>query len=268
VAFRWRPGIRRRALAVDLGTARTVVADPDRGVVVDEPTVVAYGADGAVRAVGAEALRLALTQESRQVFPVRRGVVVDLAACRDYLTAVVAAAELERPTVVAVSVPAVASPGDRAALTEAVGQAVGGRVVPVESGLAASIGAGLDVSGERPELVCDVGAGALEVAAVQRGRVLAQAGASVGMSCFEVDERLLLTPLAAAVQEVLDGVPPIVAGDLAAQSMHLLGGGALLPGLATAIGDTCAMPVDVPPNPCTAIAEGLAACADGRGAAA
>src|SRR5262245_28172858 len=74
-------------VAIDLGTANTRLYASGRGLIVDEPSVVAIDADtGSVEAVGARAARLASDDSVRQVAPMQQGVVSDLEAATSLLT--------------------------------------------------------------------------------------------------------------------------------------------------------------------------------------
>lgn len=163
-------------LAVDLGTSNTRLALRGRGVVVDQPSVVAThsGPRGReVVAVGEEARRmLGRTPAGTHVVrPVREGVVADFEATEQLLSALlkrVPGRTLLRPRLV-VCVPSSTTEVERRAVTDSA-RAAGGRDVQlVATSLAAAIGAGLPVSEAIGNLIIDVGGGRVEVAVTSLG---------------------------------------------------------------------------------------------------
>lgn len=163
-------------LAVDLGTSNTRLAVRGRGVVVDQPSVVATqsGARGQeVVAVGEEARRmLGRTPAGTHVVrPVRDGVVADFDATEKLLRALlkkVPGRGLMRPRLL-VCIPSSTTEVERRAVTDSA-RAAGGRDVQlVATALAAAVGAGLPVSEPVGNLIIDVGGGRVEVAVTSLG---------------------------------------------------------------------------------------------------
>lgn len=252
----------RHACAVDVGTARTRLVVPGRGLVVDEPTLLAYGRSGEVVAVGSAAARAAAGGPVRLVHPVHHGELVDPVGCVHLLACLMARADVQ-PTqglTLAIGVPVGGRPSDvsvAAGIAAAVG---GGPVIPVDSALAAAIGAGADVSEDAATLVCDIGIGLIEVAAVGSGRVLSSAQVPLGLADLEDPSDHVLLPVTAALVAILDDVPDAVAADLVARPLLLVGGGGLHPGLADRLAAACRMPVLAADRPRDALVEGLGAC--------
>jgi actin-like ATPase involved in cell morphogenesis len=257
-----RRGHLEQRLAVDLGTARTQLFVPGVGVVIDEPTVVGYGAGGVPVAAGQDAWST-YPFPTQLRLPIRAGVVRDPVGCVHVLTMLLEKARLRSGAVrdVAVCLPATASEQDALVVAAVVNSAIGGRVVPVESTLAAAMGAGLDVASSAPRVVCDVGAGVTEVAVVGEGRVMAAAGVRVGLVKYHDDQTRHCRRLVELVRQVLDDLPALVAADAVAAPALMVGGGALRPDLVRRFGEASGLLVRVPTRPREATARGLGGCA-------
>src|SRR5690606_18517475 len=153
-------------LAIDLGTSNSRVVVRGRGVVLDEPTVLAIhsGARGReVRAFGAEAKRMLgrAPDRTRVVRPLERGVVADFEATELYLRRVLEAAGgrgLRRPRVL-VCIATGASEVERRAVQESARAAGAREVALVPTPLAAAIGVDLPIREAVGSLVVDIGGG-------------------------------------------------------------------------------------------------------------
>jgi rod shape-determining protein MreB len=181
-----------RGIAVDLGTANTRLYLPGRGIVVDEPSVVALGtADGRPLAVGAEA-KLMVGRVPRHieiVRPLQDGVVADLDVCERMLAYFVQRLQkrrLSRPRMV-LCVPSGITGVEQRAVQE-VAEAAGARrpVQLVEAAMAAALGVGLPVHQATGSMVVVAGAGTTEVAVISLGGVVASQSVRVGGD--ELDE--------------------------------------------------------------------------------
>ncbi len=204
-----------RDLAIDLGTANTLVYRQGRGVVFDEPTVVAIDtATGRVEALGNEAWR-AIGGRSGSVIavrPLRHGVMTEFEVTQRMLEEVlrrVGVSRFPRPRVLA-CVPSEATEIERRAIEEAVRAAGGKSVVLVEEALAAAIGAGLPIHEPQGNLIIDVGGGTTELAVVSMGGVVA--GRSVRVGGFDLD---------AAIREHVRTRYGVVIGEKAAEELKI-----------------------------------------------
>ncbi|SNT08836.1 rod shape-determining protein MreB [Sphingomonas laterariae] len=161
-------------MAIDLGTANTVVYLRDAGIVLNEPSVVAIETRNGikkVRAVGADAkLMLGKTPEDIQAIrPLRDGVIADIDIAeqmiKHFITKVHGGAKrfLRRPEIV-VGVPSGSTTVERRAIRDAASNAGASRVSLVEEPMAAAIGAGLPVIDPIGVMVVDIGGGTTEVA--------------------------------------------------------------------------------------------------------
>ncbi|NPV48190.1 MAG: rod shape-determining protein [Armatimonadetes bacterium] len=168
-------------LAIDLGTATIHVCVKNDGVVVREPTVLAYGASSRRPvAYGWEARRMLEhgLEDVRVVQPIRDGVVADfdaaVALLRHCIHGALGRRPLFNPTVL-VARPTVCTSVEERALHDALRAAGAGRVFTVQKALAAAIGAGQPVDAVETHLSVDIGAGATDIGAVSMGMLTAAA---------------------------------------------------------------------------------------------
>ncbi len=167
-----------RDMAVDLGTANTLVHVRGKGIVLDEPSVVATSTStGEVLAVGHEAKRMiGRTPDSvKAIRPLADGVIADFDACeqmlRHFISLVHRRRYLAKPRLV-ICVPSGITTVEQRAVKEA-GYAAGARkVFVVEEPMAAAIGAGLPVHEATGNMVVDVGGGTTEVAVISLGGIV------------------------------------------------------------------------------------------------
>jgi rod shape-determining protein MreB len=174
-----------RGVAIDLGTANTVVYASGRGVVISEPSVVAMemGRDGIrrVRAIGDDAkLMMGKTPGNLETIrPLRSGVIADLDVAEEMIKHVNrkahgGATRFSRGPEVVICVPSGATPVERRAIRQAVSNAGSDRVSLLEEPMAAAIGAGLPVHIADDPLTCVArGAGRTLEDSVYRGGLMA-----------------------------------------------------------------------------------------------
>ena len=167
-----------RDMAVDLGTANTLVYVRRRGVLLDEPSVVAIDeTTGEVLAVGHEAKRMiGRTPDGiSAIRPLKDGVIADFDATeqmlRFFIQRVHRRRYLAKPRMV-ICVPSGITPVEQRAVKEAGYQAGARRVYIVEEPMAAAIGAGLPVHRATGNMVVDVGGGTTEVAVISLGGIV------------------------------------------------------------------------------------------------
>lgn len=181
-------------LAIDVGTANTQVCVRGAGVVVREPSVIAFEPTGRrVLAVGLEARRMIErgVEGVRVVRPVRGGVIADFEAAvvmlRHFMHRALGRRPLFSPLIVT-SHPDDATPVERRALADAIHAAGGGQLLSVQRALANVLGAGLPVSGDTSQAIVDLGAGITNVGIVAMG--LATTGSSVRSGGDDIDEMI------------------------------------------------------------------------------
>jgi len=167
-------------IAIDLGTANTLIHVINRGVVLDEPSVVAIRNKGGVRevmAVGAEAKRmLGRTPEAIETIrPMRDGVIADFIATEEMLRQFIKKTKtmlgFRRPRIL-ICVPAGATPVERRAVYETALSAGARKVYLIEEPVAASLGAGLTIDEPRGLMVIDIGGGTTDIAVLSSGGVV------------------------------------------------------------------------------------------------
>lgn len=168
----------RKRIAIDLGTANTVVWVIGQGIITNEPTVVAISAeDNKVIAVGEEAKKmLGRTPESLVASrPMREGVIADYqvtkAMLKYFIDKVVGRVQLLRPDIM-VCVPAGCTQVERRAALDATLSAGAGHAYLIDEPLAAAIGAGIPVSAPSGHMIVDVGGGSSEAAVISLGGVV------------------------------------------------------------------------------------------------
>lgn len=176
------------SMAIDMGSARTIIWVRGRGVVVDEPSLVAVNAvTDEVIAVGLEAERM-YGREARGVMvvaPLVGGVVADFERTREMLAHFVRKARsgisyLSRRALM--SVISGITTVERRALLAAAEHARIGRVCMIEEGLAAAFGAGVKVDDRRATAVVDVGGGTTNFAVVASGAIVHARAERIGGS--------------------------------------------------------------------------------------
>ncbi|WP_300406225.1 rod shape-determining protein [Nocardioides sp.] len=167
-----------RDMAVDLGTANTLVYVRGKGVVLDEPSVVTLNdATGEVLAVGHEAKRMiGRTPDSITALrPLKDGVIADFEATEQMLRYFIQQVHRRRyfakPRMV-ICVPSGITAVEQRAVKEAGYQAGARQVFIIEEPMAAAIGAGLPVHEPTGNMVVDVGGGTTEVAVISLGGIV------------------------------------------------------------------------------------------------
>jgi len=164
-----------RDLAIDLGTANTIVFAAGRGIVLDEPSIVAINtASDKTEAVGRAArAMLGRTPASiATIRPMRDGVIADFEAAERMLTSFirkVQGAYSWRRTRVVIGIPSGITQVERRAVVDSAYRAKASEVHLVEEGMAAAIGAGLPVTEPRGSMVVDIGGGTTDIAVVALG---------------------------------------------------------------------------------------------------
>lgn len=167
-------------IAIDLGTANTLVHVEGRGIIIDEPSIVAVQNRGGVReilAVGAQAKAMVgRTPEAIEIVrPMRDGVIADFVATEEMLRQFIRRAKsmlgFRRPRIL-ICVPAGATPVERRAVYETAVSAGSRRVFLIEEPVAAAIGAGLTIEGPVATMVVDMGGGTTDIAVLSHGEVV------------------------------------------------------------------------------------------------
>jgi rod shape-determining protein MreB len=175
-------------MAIDLGTANTLVYVKGRGIVLNEPSVVAIASRNGrqqVLAVGEEAkMMVGRTPGGIQAIrPLRDGVIADFEVAQEMIKHFIRKVHNRRsfaaPQIV-ICVPSGSTPVERRAIQDAAESAGGRRVFLIEEPMAAAIGAGMPVTEPTGSMVVDIGGGTTEVAVLSLGGIVYATSVRVG----------------------------------------------------------------------------------------
>ncbi len=172
-------------MAIDLGTANTLVYVRGQGIVLNEPSVVAINAqNGRALAVGMEAKRMIGRTPAHitAIRPLRDGVIADFDITEKmlrYFIQKVHRRKWARPRIV-ICVPSGITPVERRAVEEAAYHAGARRAYTIEEPMAAAIGSGLPIGEPAGSMVVDVGGGTTEVAVISLGGIVVSRSIRVG----------------------------------------------------------------------------------------
>lgn len=193
--MRYLPGLFSHDMAIDLGTANTLVFVKGQGIVLSEPSVVAINKDtGEVRAVGVEAKNMIGRTPGNIVAirPMKDGVIADFEITERMLRHFIQKVHNNRRLVwprVIVSVPSGITAVERRAVTESAKQAGANKVYIIEEPMAAAIGAGLPVQEPQGCMIVDIGGGTTEVAVLSLGGIVFSK--SVRVAGDEMDQSII-----------------------------------------------------------------------------
>ena len=178
-------------IGIDLGTANTVVYSHDEGILISEPSVVAYRIDDdSIVAIGSGAKELdgRAPGRIRVVRPLRGGTISDFRGAHALVKTMVDRALSSRarvaPRAIA-CVPGCATDIECKAVEEAIRAAGPRSTTFVPQAVAAAVGAGLDVMGTTPRMVIDIGGGTTEIAVLILGGVVAMHSIKIGGDTFD-----------------------------------------------------------------------------------
>jgi rod shape-determining protein MreB len=183
-----------RDLAIDWGTANTLVYEKGRGVVLDEPSVVAIEtATGKLVAAGTRAKEMLgrTPGQVRAIRPLQDGVISDADVTERmlrYFVDQVRPSRLVRPRIV-VCVPSEVTGVERRALEDAAVRSGARRVYVIEEPMAAAIGADLPVNDTAASMVVDIGGGTTDVAVISLGGIVTARSVRVGGD--EIDDAVI-----------------------------------------------------------------------------
>jgi rod shape-determining protein MreB and related proteins len=218
-----------RDLAIDLGTANTLVYRSGEGIVFNQPTVIALNTrTNDVLAMGDEAWEMIGRTPGHVVAmrPLRHGAITDFDITQHMIKLIlrrVGVSRFPRPRVL-ICVPSAITEVERRAVREAAQLAGAREVALVEEPLAAAIGAGLPVHEPVGNLVVDIGGGTSEMAVVSMGGIVT--GKAIRVGGFDMD---------AAIQQHVRRVYGVAVGERTAEQMKMAIGSAYpTPGIPTA----------------------------------
>ena len=257
-------------LGIDLGTASVLVYVKGKGVVLKEPSVVAFDRDtNVIKAIGEEA-RLMLGRTPGNIIavrPLRQGVISDYTVTEKMIKYFVQKAlgkrTFKKPRI-SICVPSGVTEVEKKAVEEATFAAGAREVHLIEEPVAAAIGAGIDISKPCGNMIVDIGGGTADIAVISLGGTVERTAEDIKIKIgttyplveeekMEVRGRNLVTGLpktvtvtsseteealrestgqiVEAVIGVLEQTPPELSADILDRGIVLTGGGALLRGL-------------------------------------
>lgn len=315
-------------LAVDLGTANTLVYVKGKGIVANEPSVVAIqdvdGRSKRILAVGKEAKDMVgrTPGSIKAIRPLKEGVIADFDVAQKMLEYFIRKTHNNRKSFVRpriiVSVPIGITEVEKRAVRESAEAAGAREVYLIEETMAAALGAGMAVTEPGGNMVVDIGGGTTGVAVISLAGIVVSKSVKVGgdrldesitqyvksnysmligertaemvkiklgkamsngdvgsmnvkgrdlragipktveITSEEVREALSnpLSAIVEAIKQTLERTPPELAADIVDNGIVLTGGGALLGGLDTLIGDATGLPVSVAEDPLTCVVLG------------
>lgn len=314
-------------MSIDLGTANTLVLVKGRGIIINEPSVVAVQRDKygkqKILAVGHEAKNMVgkTPGDIEAIRPMRDGVIADFDMTEKMIRYFIEKAHKRksflRPRII-ICVPYGLTQVERKAVRESAMSAGAREVFLIEEPMAAAIGADLPIREPKGSLVVDIGGGTTEIGVVSLGglvisKSIRTAGDKLDMSivdyvkrkynlligertgeeikievgsAVQLDEELAmmvkgrdqvsgllsrieltsedvreamrepLKEVADALKDVLEVMPPDLAGDIVENGVVLTGGGALIRGFDKYLADIVKLPVFVADEPLLAVAKG------------
>jgi rod shape-determining protein MreB and related proteins len=175
-------------IAIDLGTANTLVVKRDAGVIFNEASICCFEGSGTKKrlvAAGAEANEMVgrVTRDLRITRPLRGGVLSDMDAGRELIRYAIRNSRsgwIARRPKALIGVPADATEAERRALTSAAQDAGIAKVELIDEPLLAAIGSGLDVDAPRGRMLVDCGAGTTEVVVISLGTICLSKSTRIG----------------------------------------------------------------------------------------
>ncbi len=320
-------GLFSNDLAIDLGTANTLVLAKGRGIIINEPSVVAvkterYG-EQSILAVGLEAKEMVgkTPGNIQAIRPMRDGVIADFDMTEKMIRRFIEKAHGRRTLIsprIIICVPYGLTQVERKAVRESAVSAGAREVFLIEEPMAAAIGAGLEIREPQGNFVVDIGGGTTEIGVISLGGLVISksirvAGDKIDQAIVDyvkkkynlligeriaeeikinigtaapLDEKLAmivngrdqvegllssiemtsedvreamkepLREIVEAVRDVLELMPPDLAGDIVLNGIILTGGGALIRKLDKYISDIVKIPVFVADEPLLAVARG------------
>ena len=217
-------------LAIDLGTDRTLLYTINGGIVINEPSVVAFGVSGESRphivAAGEKAQNMLGKTPARVkvIRPIQDGAIVNFEATCAMLKQFIRTGCKRRKLSgfqVVVAVPSGITPVEMDAVMDTVKLLGAGKVFLIEGALAGALGAGLPINEPRCNMVVDIGGGKTEVSVISLGGIVSSRSVRVGGGCMNT-----------AIQNFIKRKYKLLIGTLSAEKIK------------TTIGNACPNPED------------------------
>ncbi len=211
-----------KKLGIDLGTTNTLVHMPGRGIVLNEPSVVAVSVgDRRILAVGVEAKEMLGRTPDTIIAsrPLKEGVIADYktteAMLRYFINKALGGVRFFRPEVM-IAVPAGITSTERRAVIDATIQAGAKAAYIIKEPIAAAIGANIPIGSASGHMIIDMGGGTSEVAVISLGGIVANTSVRIGGNKFD-----------AAIQEYMRKKHGVAIGERTAEELKIQIGSAL-----------------------------------------
>jgi rod shape-determining protein MreB len=270
-------------LAIDLGTANTLIMHKDK-LVVDEPSIIAVNrASKEVLAIGSEAQKMhgKTHEDIKTVRPLKDGVIADFEAAEQMISGFIKMINTKgafgSPQLrMVICIPSGITQVEKRAVKESAERSGGKEVYMIPEPMAAAIGIGVDVAEPMGNMIIDIGERTAENIKVQVGAALPEL--ETPPEDYPVNGRDLMTgipkqimvsyteialaldksisKIEEAVMKALELTPPELSADIYQTGLYLTGGGALLRGLDRRISSKTKLPVYVAEDPLRAVVRG------------
>lgn len=211
-----------KKIAIDLGTANTLVFVPKKGIVINEPSVVAISVkDRKVLAVGVEAKEMLGRTPDTIVAqkPLKDGVIADYktteSMLRYFINKALGGVRFFAPEVM-IAVPAGITSTERRAVIDATLQAGAKAAYIIKQPIASAIGAGIPIGSASGHMIIEIGGGTSEIAVISLGGIVANTSVRIGGTKFD-----------AAIQEHVRKIYNLAIGERTAEELKIQIGSAL-----------------------------------------
>lgn len=210
-----------KKLGIDLGTTNILVFVPGKGIVMNEPSVVAISSDNKILAIGAEAkAMIGRTPDDISAYrPMKDGVIADYrvteAMLRYYIDKTLGKWNIWKPDVL-ISVPAGVTSTERRAVVEAAMKAGAKNAYVVKEPILAAIGAGIPIQEAVGHMIVDIGGGTTDVAVISLGGIVASTSVKVAGNKLD-----------AAIADYIKKTHNLVIGDKMAEDVKIKIGSAI-----------------------------------------
>ena len=180
-----------RNLAIDIGTANTVIYQSNNGIVLNEPSIVCVNTDnGEILSVGHEARKMVGRTPAHivSIKPLKDGVVADFETAQKMLRMFMGMVGIRRifaKPIIVVAVPPVVTSVEHRAIKDAAYAAGAKKVYIMEEPMAAAIGAGLPIQEPVGSMIVDIGGGTTDVAVISLGGIVTSRSVRIGGDAFD-----------------------------------------------------------------------------------
>ncbi len=180
-----------RNLAIDIGTANTVIYQSNNGIVLNEPSIVCVNTDnGEILSVGHEARKMVGRTPAHivSIKPLKDGVVADFETAQKMLRMFMGVVGIRRifaKPIIVVAVPPVVTSVEHRAIKDAAYAAGAKKVYIMEEPMAAAIGAGLPIQEPIGSMIVDIGGGTTDVAVISLGGIVTSRSVRIGGDAFD-----------------------------------------------------------------------------------